>query len=96
MSSNEDPKAESQLLGYMKKDLEESSDFEQSNKFPQNFQPLNSESFNNINIENKNEKETEPNYEDFLSSNFSKINLGNSNSNTSQKKMNQIIFSQIQ
>ena len=68
MSNLEDQQAESQLLGIMKKNFEEEPEDDGTNKFPQNFHPLNSEPFNNNinqdNTLNKNKQDSEPNYDD--------------------------------
>ena len=102
MNNLEEQQGESQLLGIMKKNLEEEPEDDGPNKFPQNFHPLNSEPFNNNmsqdNTLNKNKQDTEPNYDDFLNSGgdklisgLSKLNLGNNSSNQviSPKKQEQ-------
>ena len=102
MNNLEEQQGESQLLGIMKKNLEEEPEDDGPNKFPQNFHPLNSEHFNNNisqdNNLNKNKQDTEPNYDDFLNSGgdklisgLSKLNLGNNTSNQaiSPKKQEQ-------
>jgi hypothetical protein len=83
MSNQGEQQTESQLLDIMKKNLEEGQEEDNSNKFPPNFQPINSE-----NIKNKNKQENDPNYEDFLNagtekliSGLNKLNLGNNSSN---------------
>ena len=68
MNNQGEEQTGSQLLDLMKKGLEEDQEEDTSNKFPSNFQPINSE-----NIKNKIKQENDPNYKDFLNSGTEKL-----------------------